>query len=154
KALQTPVRERLQAEADRAMYERRALAVERERTISENELASRIELATRREQLVVQEGANARREAQETAAAERRQIGSATRAQEIRVVGQAEVDQQTAMMAMYAEAGQETLLALALRDAAKALPQVGSLTITPDLLTGALAAFTGAHAQAASADEA
>lgn len=47
RALQTPVREQLQAEADRAVYERRAVAVERERTISENEMASQIELATR-----------------------------------------------------------------------------------------------------------
>jgi len=45
RALQTPVREQLQAEADRAVYERRAVAVERERTISENEMASQIELA-------------------------------------------------------------------------------------------------------------
>lgn len=37
RALQTPVREKLQSEADRAVYERRAVAVERERTISENE---------------------------------------------------------------------------------------------------------------------
>src|SRR5687768_10399286 len=38
KALQTTVREKVQQEADKATYERRAMAVERERSISENEL--------------------------------------------------------------------------------------------------------------------
>ncbi|NYV77000.1 SPFH domain-containing protein, partial [Streptomyces sp. UH6] len=51
RALRTPARERIQQEADRATYERRAVAVERERTIAENELASKIELARREEQL-------------------------------------------------------------------------------------------------------
>src|SRR3954469_13588053 len=69
KALRTPAREQVQQEADRATYERRALAVERERAISENELQSQIELARREEQLVTQRGANARREAEEQAAA-------------------------------------------------------------------------------------
>ncbi|WP_416980449.1 SPFH domain-containing protein [Streptomyces sp. T028] len=71
RALRTPAREQIQQEADRATYERRAVAVERERTIAENELASRIELARREEQLVEQRGTNARREAEETAAADR-----------------------------------------------------------------------------------
>ncbi|MFE1750547.1 SPFH domain-containing protein [Streptomyces anandii] len=70
RALRTPAREQIQQEADRATYERRAVAVERERTIAENELASRIELARREEQLVEQRGTNARREAQEQAAAD------------------------------------------------------------------------------------
>ncbi|MEU1185324.1 SPFH domain-containing protein [Streptomyces sp. NPDC005820] len=70
RALRTPAREQIQQEADRATYERRAVAVERERTIAENELASRIELARREEQLVEQRGTNARREAEETAAAD------------------------------------------------------------------------------------
>src|SRR5947208_2367345 len=63
RALRTPAREQIQQEADRATYERRAVAVERERAIAENELASRIELARREEQLVEQRGTNARREA-------------------------------------------------------------------------------------------
>ncbi|MEU6506235.1 SPFH domain-containing protein [Streptomyces sp. NPDC046942] len=70
RALRTPAREQIQQEADRATYERRAVAVERERTIAENELASRIELARREEQLVEQRGTNARREAEEQAAAD------------------------------------------------------------------------------------
>ncbi|MGY5014929.1 SPFH domain-containing protein [Streptomyces sp. 900105755] len=70
RALRTPAREQIQQEADRATYERRAVAVERERAIAENELASQIELARREEQLVEQRGTNARREAEENAAAD------------------------------------------------------------------------------------
>ncbi|MFJ2257242.1 SPFH domain-containing protein [Streptomyces sp. NPDC087844] len=70
RALRTPAREQIQQEADRATYERRAVAVERERAIAENELASQIELARREEQLVDQRGTNTRREAEEHAAAD------------------------------------------------------------------------------------
>ena len=69
KALRTPARELIQQEADKATYERRALAVERERAIAENEMQSQIELARREEQLVAQRGANARRQAEDAAAA-------------------------------------------------------------------------------------
>jgi len=57
KALGTPARELMQQDADRATYERRARAVERERAIAENELQNQIELARREEQLVAQRGA-------------------------------------------------------------------------------------------------
>uniref|UniRef100_UPI000AACCB31 SPFH domain-containing protein n=1 Tax=Streptomyces niveus TaxID=193462 RepID=UPI000AACCB31 len=69
RALRTPAREQIQQEADRATYERRAVAVQRERAIAENELASQIELARQEEQLVEQRGTNARREAEEGASA-------------------------------------------------------------------------------------
>src|SRR5215475_8173842 len=69
KALRTPAREQIQQEADRATYERRALAVERERAIAENEMQNQIELARREEQLVAQRGANTRRQAEDAAAA-------------------------------------------------------------------------------------
>lgn len=52
KALGTPAREQLQQDADRATYERRALAVECERAIAENELQNKIELARRRSSLL------------------------------------------------------------------------------------------------------
>ena len=42
-------------EADRALYERRALAVERESQISENEMQSKLDLARKRADLVDQE---------------------------------------------------------------------------------------------------
>ena len=56
RALQTPTREQVQQEADRATFERRAVAVERERAIAENELTTQIELARREEELVGQRG--------------------------------------------------------------------------------------------------
>ncbi|MGO4583997.1 SPFH domain-containing protein [Arthrobacter sp. 2RAF6] len=148
RALQTPVREQLQAEADRAVYERRAVAVERERTISENEMASQIELATRREHLVAQEGTNARREAEEKAAAgliqaqasaERQGINATAEANQIRLVGEAAAAREAATMEVYRGMEHTTLIALALREAAGSLPSIGNLTITPDLLSGALA---------------
>ncbi|MBP2411878.1 regulator of protease activity HflC (stomatin/prohibitin superfamily) [Arthrobacter stackebrandtii] len=148
RALQTPVREQLQAEADRATYERRALAVERERTISENEMASKIELAARREHLVSQEGTNARREAEEMAAAaliraqaeaERQGISAKAEANQLELVGEATAAREAATMAVYKDMDQATLLALAFREAAASLPNINNLTITPDLLSGALA---------------
>ncbi|AIY03338.1 hypothetical protein ART_3739 [Arthrobacter sp. PAMC 25486] len=160
RALQTPVREQLQAEADRAVYERRAVAVERERTISENEMASKIELAARRENLVAQEGANARREAGEQAAAgliraqaeaERQGIGATSEAHQLKLVGEAAAAREAAAMEVYKGMDQATLLALAFREAAASLPNINNLTITPDLLSGALAGLFQAPAAAGQA---
>ena len=148
RALQTPVREQLQADADKAVYERRAVAVERERTISENEMASKIELAARREHLVAQEGANARRQAEEVAAAgliqataeaERQGISATAEANQLKLVGEAAAAREAATMAVYKDMDQATLLALAFREAAASLPNINNLTITPDLLSGVLA---------------
>ena len=71
KALQTPAREQIQQEADRSTYERRAVAVERERAIAENEMQNEIELARREEQLLLQRGANTRRQAADAAEADK-----------------------------------------------------------------------------------
>src|SRR2546423_2873766 len=90
RALRTPTRELIQQEADRAGFERRALAVERERAISENELQSKIELAVREEQPVAQEGANARRRATEHAPAER--IAAEGEAERARITTAASAD--------------------------------------------------------------
>lgn len=57
RALQTPTFEALQQKADQATFERRALAVEKERAIAENELANRTELARREQQLIAEEAA-------------------------------------------------------------------------------------------------
>lgn len=71
RALEAPMRERIQQESDEAAFARRALAVEKERAIRENELVNRIELARREEHLINQEGQNARRKAEEDAEAAR-----------------------------------------------------------------------------------
>ncbi|MGX9899830.1 hypothetical protein ACW0JT_07735 [Arthrobacter sp. SA17] len=77
------------------------------------------------------------------AAAERKGIGAAAEANQIRLVGEASAAKEAAAMEVYQGMDQATLLALALRDAAGSLPNIGNLTITPDLLSGALAGLLG-----------
>jgi len=148
RALQTPVRERVQQDADRATYERRAVAVQRERAIAENELQNQIELARQEEQLVAQRGANARRQAEEAAAADRieaeAQAARTTtvadaRAQVIRVEGAAQAEAEKARLEAYSGADPTLLLALAVRELATNLPTIEHLTLTPDLLARVLA---------------
>ncbi|MCL2471894.1 MAG: SPFH domain-containing protein, partial [Propionibacteriaceae bacterium] len=152
KALQTPLREQIQSDADKATYERRALAVERERTISENELASKIELAARTNQLVEQEGANARLKAETEAAAElitsrgqaeQHVIAAQAEADSVRLGGEADAQRQAALMASYSGVDIALLRALALRDLAQSVHDMtfGDITITPDLLSKALQAW-------------
>jgi regulator of protease activity HflC (stomatin/prohibitin superfamily) len=174
RALQTPTREAVQVDADRATYARRAQAVEQERAIAENELQNKIELARREQQLVEQHGANTRRRAEldaaaelaaaqgraereqvaETAAAERTRvraaaeagadrIRAAAKADGVRAVGEAEAATEAAKLAAYAQLPPGVLPALALRDLAGQLPQIGQLTVTPDLLTGLVGKLGG-----------
>lgn len=70
-ALQTPVQEAVQQQADEARFSRRALAVDKERAIAENELANRLELARREEDLIGQQATNRRREVIDDAETER-----------------------------------------------------------------------------------
>ncbi|CAB4934639.1 MAG: hypothetical protein F2825_11405 [Actinobacteria bacterium] len=152
RALRTPTREQVQAAADAATYARRATAVERERAISENELANQVELARREEELVGQRGVNARREAENAAEAAEVAAGSKARrdrtAMEVeadrkRVLGEATGAANRAELAAWAELPIETVHALALRQLANNLPQIQNLTITPELLTGLLAKLGG-----------
>jgi regulator of protease activity HflC (stomatin/prohibitin superfamily) len=147
RALQTPARELAQTQADAATNQRRALAVERERTISENELANRIELAMREQELVAQEGANARRRAEEAAAAalieaqaeaQREALSSTATATSTRQIGEAQAAAEAARIAAYAGVNPAVLTALALQQLAVNLPEIGQLTITPDLLSRVL----------------
>ncbi len=81
RALEAPMREHIQQEADEAAFARRALAVEKERAIAENELQNRIELARREEQLISQEGTNQKRKMTEDAESKRISAeGDSTRA--------------------------------------------------------------------------
>jgi hypothetical protein len=150
RALQTDTRERVQQDADKATFERRAMAVERERAIAENELQNQIELARREEELVLQRGQNDRKRAVEKAAAgriateataEQRALIADATANTTRLVGQAEADAETAKFAAYRDLEQATLLGLALRELAGNLPNITNLTITPDLLAPVLARF-------------
>jgi regulator of protease activity HflC (stomatin/prohibitin superfamily) len=196
RALQTPTREAVQADADRATHARRAHAVEQERAIAENELQSKIELARREQQLVEQRGANDRRRNELAAAtelvtvqgqaareqvataaaaerarmlatadadrertlaaaeadkvrtlaaaeAEKERAHSAARADGVRAVGLAEAEGETARMGAYRDVAPAVLNALAVRDVAGHLPDIGQVTITPDVLTGLLAQLAG-----------
>jgi hypothetical protein len=145
----------MQQEADRATYERRALAVERERAIAENELQSQIELARREERLVDQRGTNARRQAEENAAASgieaaaqaaREQRLAEARAEGTRALGEARAAGEAARVAAYRDLAPASLLGLAARDLAASLPQIGSLVLTPDLLAPLLARLGAAQA--------
>ena len=147
KALQTPTRERLQQDADAATFERRAVAVERERAIAENELQNQIELARREEQLVGQRGLNGRRAAEEEAAADeiraaaevaRKRQHDGARADGIQRVGVAEGQAEAARLAAYGELSESVLLALAVKELAGNLPQIDHLVLTPDLVTSLL----------------
>ncbi|MGZ3142572.1 SPFH domain-containing protein [Lentzea chajnantorensis] len=132
KALQTTVREQVQQEADKATYQRRAVAVERERAISENELQNQIELAKREELLVVQRGANALKKAEDNARAAR--IADDVKAEGIRKLAEAEAAGEKARLEAYRDVPQETLFALAAKELAGNLPEIGSITLTPDLI--------------------
>ena len=79
RALGTPARELVQQDADRATFERRALAVESERAIAENELHNQIELSKREEQLIAQRGQNEQRRVADAAAAAEDRGGSGGR---------------------------------------------------------------------------
>ena len=151
-SLRAPLLEQLQAEADRALYERRALAVERESQISENEMQSKLDLARKRADLVDQEGHNARREAEEKAAAdaieveaEVRRIVEKGKAYEAdwNTAGRARIANDAAYIQALAEAGPEVARALALKEMAKNMPSFGNITITADVLSDLVAAFTG-----------
>lgn len=156
RALQTPMRERVQQDADKATYERRALAVERERAIAENELQNQIELARREEQLVEQKGQNDRKRATEQTAAgrihaeakaaEQRLLADA-QADATRVVGIAKADAEATRLSAYRDLEAATLLALAVKELAGNLPQIGTLNLTPDLLTPLLARLSAGPAQ-------
>jgi regulator of protease activity HflC (stomatin/prohibitin superfamily) len=136
KALQQPTREAIQQEADQATFRRRALAVEKERAIAENELQNRIELARREEDLVVRESANRMVEAQ--GADERAQLAAARQASTIAEVQGAQLAIDAERAKIDAAMPAEVLLALALRELAEGLPQIEHLTITPDMLTPVL----------------
>ena len=123
-----------------------------ERAISENELQSKIELAVREERLVAQRGANDRRRATETIAAQRietegkadqSRLLAQARADTTRLVGAAEAESEAARMAVYASLDPSVLLGLAAREAAGNLPQIGTLTLSPDVVSSALAHLAG-----------
>lgn len=151
RGLQTPARELIQQDADRATFERRARAVEREAAIGENELANQIELARRTQQLISQRGANSRREAEEAAAAtaietastaERTTALALAQAAADTALGEAAAQAERARIAAYDNVSRDVMMTLVLRELAANLPSVDQLVLTPDLVTGLVGRLT------------
>jgi regulator of protease activity HflC (stomatin/prohibitin superfamily) len=141
KALGTPARELVQQEADRSTFERRALAVESERAIAENELHNQIQLAKREQELIAQRGQNEQRRVEDAAAASR--VEAEAQADRVRVIGKAEGEAEEARLAAYADLQPPILLGLALKELAANLPEIERLTLAPDVLGEALAHVAG-----------
>ena len=115
-------------------------------------MQSKLDLARKRADLVDQEGHNARREAEEKAAAdaieveaEVRRIVEKGKAYEAdwNTAGRARIANDAAYIQALAEAGPEVARALALKEMAKNMPSFGNITITADVLSDLVAAFTG-----------
>ena len=155
-ALQTPTREGLLQKADEASFERRALAVEKERAIAENELENQIELARREEQLIERRGQNERRRAEEEAEArrieveakaQRTRVDSEARAGSIRAVESARVEAEKARMEIYRGLPPTVFYGLAARELASKLETIEHLNVTPDLLGPVLTRLVEAGAR-------
>lgn len=154
KALQVPVRESIQQKADEATFQRRALAVEKERAIKENELETEIELARRQEDLIRREGDNQMLAVHQDSEqqkfsieseAERKAIAARGSAQEarIRADGEAaakrllletETEYEERRVQVWKEAPSSVILGFALQSFAEKVKTIQHLNLTPDLL--------------------
>lgn len=143
KAIEMPMREKIQQDADEATFARRALAVEKERAIQENELQNKIELARREEVLIRQRGQNDQRRATEQAQAlgievqgkaERTRIEAAAQAESTRLVDDARVEGEKARMEIYRTMPPSALLGLAAQQLAGKLERIENINVTPELL--------------------
>lgn len=114
KALEAEFRESLLRKADEAIYARRAGAVEQERKIKENELATATALEEQRKALLSLQAQNAEQEALYKARAMEIELGPFTRVEP------------------------RLLMALAFRQLGANAEKIGNLTITPDLLAALL----------------
>lgn len=161
KALQIPTREEIQQKADEATFQRRAMAVEKERAIKENELATEIELARRQKELVRQEGANQMLAIhQETerarfgveAKVERKKIAAQGQAEEVRIRAAAETEARRMLLEveteaearrvdLWKEAPPAVILGLAMQQFANKVAKIEHLNLTPDLLGDVLEHF-------------
>ncbi|KQP32894.1 band 7 protein [Methylobacterium sp. Leaf102] len=139
RALQTPTFESLQQKADAATFARRALAVEKERAIAENELETRTELARRETVLIAREAENARDRA--AGLAEAHGLEAAAEAERIRLVEGARAEAEQRRAAIYRDLPPAVLLGLAARELAGKLETIEHVNVTPDLLAAVLGEF-------------
>jgi regulator of protease activity HflC (stomatin/prohibitin superfamily) len=103
-----------------------------------------------------QKGQNERKRTTEQAAAGRINAEAQAEAQRLladaqadatRAVGTAEADAETARVAAYRDLEAATILGLAVKELAGNLPAIGTLNLTPDVLTPLLARLGGAPRQ-------
>lgn len=149
RALQTPTFEALQQKADEATFERRAMAVEKERAIAENQLQNEIELAARKKSLIEKEDENTRIRA--VSQAETNQISANSKAESIRAIDQARVDMEKARMGVFEGLDPSIVLALAAQEFAGKLNKIDSINISPDMLSNLFDQLKGISAPAAPA---
>jgi regulator of protease activity HflC (stomatin/prohibitin superfamily) len=153
KALQTPTRELIQQRADEATFQRRAQAVEKERAIKENELATQIELAKRQETLLAQQGANQALAAKSTAAAElitatavaeraavtaksaaeTEKVKAAAQSEALKLVGNTQADLEKQKAELYAKQPRHVVSGLAMLQLSSKLQNINHLNVTPNL---------------------
>jgi regulator of protease activity HflC (stomatin/prohibitin superfamily) len=161
KALQTPTRESIQQRADEATFSRRANAVEKERAIKENELATEIELARKQEQLIRQQGANKLLDVRQQAETERARVDAELARQALvneayardviaRATGDAEarrmishVDNQAeaTRVGLWTETPGHVALGISAMAFAQKIQNINHLNLTPDLVGQALQAL-------------
>lgn len=139
RALQAPTFESLQQQADEATFSRRALAVEKERAIAENELSNKIELATQEKNLIAREDENARSQSKARAAV--MEIDANAEAGRIRAIEQAKVDMEKERIGVYADLPPMILFGMAAQEFAGKLQNIDNLTVTPDMLSGLMSQF-------------
>ena len=138
RALEAPTFERAQGSADEASFARRAAAVEKERAIAENELATKVELARRQAALIALEDENGRRSAEGKAAAA--DIAAEAEARRMRVTEAARTAGEGDRLALLRDVDPAVLQVLTLRAFAEKLTRIETLNVTPDL-TAALGAM-------------
>ena len=111
KALEAEQREALQKKADEAIYARRAAAVEQERKIKENELATEVALEEQKQELIALQAENAEKEAIFRAKATEIELGP------------------------YKATDPKTIMALAFKNMGANAREDRQPTLTPDLLS-------------------
>lgn len=145
KAIEAPARERIKQESDEAAFARRALAVEKERAIAENELQNRIELARREEQLIEQQGTNDKRKALDDA--QSAHIAADAEAERIATVDGARAKLAAERLDVLRDAPAPVLATVAATAFAERIERIDHVQIAPDLIAAALAAFRDGAAQ-------
>ncbi|MDF1767866.1 SPFH domain-containing protein [Maricaulis sp.] len=132
RALQTPTFEKIQQQADEATFARRAMAVEKEQAIAENELKTRIELARRERELIDRDTENARQRAEGDAAAAL--VKATADAEEIRLIEGARNQAEEGRINLYRDLPTSTHIGLAATEFAGSIGTIEHLNITPELL--------------------